>query len=35
MNGKGLNAFALVLVAVAAGLIGYKNFDWGGRPGKS
>jgi len=30
MNGKLLNAFALLLVAVAAGLIGYRNFDWGG-----
>ena len=32
MNGKLLNAFALLLVAVAAGLIGYRNFDWGGSP---
>ncbi len=29
MNGKLLNALALLLVAVAAGLIGFRNFDWG------
>jgi sulfate transport system substrate-binding protein len=29
MNGKLLNALALALVAVAAGLIGYRNYDWG------
>jgi len=29
MNGKALNGFALMLVAVAAGLLGFRNFDWG------
>jgi sulfate/thiosulfate-binding protein len=32
MNGKLLNAFALILIALAAGLIGYRNFDRGSSP---